>query len=75
MNLNTAATSTENSTEVLKNWDGFCREFGCSAEQMRELYSFAGGEEDFSELAGLIDCKVIQEEEWAEGVAAGQPLN
>jgi hypothetical protein len=75
MNLKTTeASANDSSTEVLKNWDGFCREFGCSEEQMRELYHFAEIEE-LSELTGLMNFKVIREEEWCEGVSAGQPLN
>ncbi|HUK31555.1 MAG TPA: hypothetical protein VLV89_10610 [Candidatus Acidoferrum sp.] len=33
------ATIMTKPMETLREWDGICREFGCSDAQMRELYS------------------------------------
>jgi hypothetical protein len=32
-------TATTNPMETLREWDESCREFGCSDDQVRELYS------------------------------------
>ena len=44
--------------EILHGWDELCREFGCSEEQIRELYFLAGAE--FASPAEL-DCDPLAE--------------
>ena len=71
MNLN--RSTDRNPGEVLRGWDGICREFGCSEQQILELYSTRDGvaEESAEEIT------IISETEFAEKAifASGEPLN
>jgi hypothetical protein len=70
MNLNRA--SDRNPAEVLRGWDGICREFGCSEEQILELYH---NREGLPDLHG--EFTIISETEFAEEAifSSGAPLN
>lgn len=71
MNLN--RWTDKNPTEVLRGWDGICREFGCSEQQILELYSIreAVTQEPLDEIT------IISETEFAEKAifSSGEPLN
>jgi hypothetical protein len=64
--MNLKISNAQNPAEVLKGWQGICREFGCSEEQLRELYrasSLLSGDEYEPEL--------LSEAEFAEQVWRG----
>jgi hypothetical protein len=70
MNLN--RHTDRNPAEVLRGWDGICREFGCSEQQILELYRTRN---ILQEVPG--EFTVISEIEFAEEAifSSGEPLN
>lgn len=72
MNLKFNTTAKhQTSEEILQGWDGICREFGCSEEQLRELYRHDEVEE------AKFEFSIISETEFAEQAifSTGEPLN
>ena len=66
-------THQKSSDDILQGWDGICREFGCSEQQLQELYL---QEENESEEAEF-EFSIISETEFAEQAifSTGAPLN
>ena len=66
-------THQKSSDDILQGWDGICREFGCSEQQLQELYLH---EDDKSEEAEF-EFSIISETEFAEQAifSTGAPLN
>lgn len=50
--------------EELANWRGICREFGCSEEQIRELYVGA------QESECTLDTVVLAGDDWTDDITA-----
>ena len=76
MNLKFAtrnSSKSASSDDILQGWDGICREFGCSEQQLQELYRHEESEESEAEF----EFSIISETEFAEQAifSTGEPLN
>jgi hypothetical protein len=71
--MNFKRTAHQSSDDILQGWDGICREFGCSEQQLQELYR----QDEQESTEAEFEFSIISETEFAERAifSSGEPLN